>query len=308
MTPASTRYVDVAAWGGRTCAVRTTGEVDCWGMDYGDAWSFRREGTHHVAIGIDDAVAVDVGRSVCITRRGKKRAECFDARGGPVASRTPLAQLVSGGVSECALTEAGSVYCWGKNDRGQVGLKKRVYRGEITAPTQLPELSGIRQIALGGGAQSCAVSHEGEAWCWGSGADPTPKLHPLTDVRHLALGTEHGCAVVAGGSVLCWGKNDRGQLGSTGSSSHLPLQVAGVSSARQVAAGAKHSCALLDDGNAACWGDESRHEPKGVQSIELDDRATEIAAGSFHDCALLESGRLTCWGSRVPRLTESCRR
>ena len=66
----------------------------------------------------------------------------------------------------------------------------------------------------------------GVLWCWGAndfrqlgtgsalGVELRPAAAAITGVQALALGTDHGCVLLADGTVACWGKNDRGQAGN----------------------------------------------------------------------------------------------
>ena len=50
---------------------------------------------------------------------------------------------------------------------------------------------------------------------------------PLNDVKAIAECVYNTCAVVAGGKVYCWGKNDSGQL-TDAADSLLPVTVEGL--------------------------------------------------------------------------------
>ena len=86
----------------------------------------------------------------------------------------------------------------------------------------------------------------------GSGGEG-PAWHPELGV--LSSGNGHSCALLADGTVSCWGNNNNGQLGD-GSllNSSLPVAVSGVDNATAIAVGSLHSCALLADASVSCWG------------------------------------------------------
>ena len=69
---------------------------------------------------------------------------------------------------------------------------------------------------------------------WGDGTTterhvPTP-VPGLADVVALALGTNHSCALLLGGSVNVWGFNKWGELGDgTTADHHTPEPVPGLS-------------------------------------------------------------------------------
>ena len=125
----------------------------------------------------------------------------------------------------------------------------------------------------------------------------------------IVAGGLHTCAVLADGSVKCWGQNDHGQLGDgTTTDSSAPVTVSGVSNAIGLALGYSHSCALLADGSVECWGSNSNGQlgngtttdhgtPVAVSGITT---AQSISAGGDDTCALLggaSSGQVQCWGS-----------
>ena len=110
----------------------------------------------------------------------------------------------------------------------------------------------------------------------------------------IAAGLWHTCALLAGGTVDCWG--------DTGSS--WPVAVSGIANATQITAGDHHTCALLAGGRIDCWGDNRYGElgngttndsstPVAVSGIT---NATQITAGYEHTCALLAGGTVDCWG------------
>ena len=72
--------------------------------------------------------------------------------------------------------------------------------------------------------------------------------HPRTPVASVAAGFFHTVALLADGSVACWGYNDFGQC-------DVPDGI-GTSDnpATSIAAGYYHTVALLADGSVACWG------------------------------------------------------
>jgi alpha-tubulin suppressor-like RCC1 family protein len=112
------------------------------------------------------------------------------------------------------LRRAGQVACWGDNAAGQLGGGARGEK-KTYAPVAMAGLAQVGEIALGG---------------------------------------SHGCARLTTGRVVCWGGNDKGQLGASGSSRTSPVAVRGVDDALSIATGAKHSCAARKKGDATCWG------------------------------------------------------
>ncbi len=202
----------------------------------------------------------------------------------PPASRPTLAV---GGDHSCAL-RGGKVECWGSNWGGELG------------------------IGVSSGPQSCDMVACSLA--------PVAVTGSSSPVDAVAAGAGETCALIAGGTVACWGANDLGQLGDGSTSgpelcpgqlpcSTTPGVVAGVTGATAVATNGIEACAVLSSGAVECWGNNLGGEvgsgtvvsgntvspvPAMVSGLTL---ATAVALGSDYACALLRDGTIQCWGS-----------
>jgi alpha-tubulin suppressor-like RCC1 family protein len=142
----------------------------------------------------------------------------------PVTSLSSGVQAIAvGGLHSCALTTAGATQCWGSNVFGQLGDDTTISR---TTPVPVIGLgSGVQAVAAGD-THTCAVTMTGALRCWGSNilgelGDGTTiqRLTPVavtgsgSGVQAVAAGRHNTCALSTGGVVLCWGRNDAGQLG-----------------------------------------------------------------------------------------------
>lgn len=138
-----------------------------------------------------------------------------------------------------------------------------------------------------------------------AGACPADAL--VTGTCDVAGGAAHSC-VVRSGSVLCWGKNDSGQLGDASVvESHQPVPTLNITNALSVAAGEDHTCALISDGSVSCWGEGTSGQlgdgspqmssvPVAVSGIS---DAIAIDLGFDHSCALHADGTVSCWGDNA---------
>jgi alpha-tubulin suppressor-like RCC1 family protein len=241
--------------------------------------------------------------------------------------------LSSGGSHACALTDEGAAWCWGSNDRGQLGSATGESCDGAPCSTHGVEVPGGPFTALAAGwKHTCALDGQGTAWCWGSnergelgtGADgdsPIP-VTVATDatIASLDSGWWQTCGVTQEGQVLCWGMNSQGQLGIPGSASpdsctgggcsRLPVLVEGLPSVASVSSGLAHTCALTGAGVAWCWGWNAFSQltdelPEGAGNVPPSPLSTgpwaSISAGAVHSCAVTGTGSAFCWGGvRVP--------
>ena len=141
--------------------------------------------------------------------------------------------------------------------------------------------------------------------------------------RAITAGDRFTCAILADGSVRCWGRNREGQLGlgdqvdrgtAPDQMSTLPAVDLGTGhTATAIAAGTKHVCALLDDATVKCWGrnldgalgqvtghtlgDDPGEMGDALPPINLPLPATAISAGGDTSCAILVDATLRCWGT-----------
>jgi alpha-tubulin suppressor-like RCC1 family protein len=126
------------------------------------------------------------------------------------------------------------------------------------------------------------------------------------DGSRMSGGSEHSCAVLEGGSAVCWGRNWAGQLGDGSyGESWTPVQVTSIANAIGIDGGYAHSCAVLSSGLVECWG-LNNHGQLGdgtnnisntpVPVLGISD-GTAISAHEMFSCGVLSSGSVSCWGN-----------
>ena len=208
-------------------------------------------------------------------RYGQLGVGAFDttapySRAAPtIVSGVPaLAALADGFYHSVGLAADGSVWTWGYNNYGELGI----------------------------GAFDTVAPY---------GRSVPAKIASFTGVIAVAAGTNHSLALKSDGTVWAWGWNSSGQLGDgSGTNQSVPVKVYGLTNAVAIAAGGVHSLALLADGSVMAWGGNSYGElGDGATSNRLTPvrvwTATAIACGQYHSLAMQADGSLTAWGSNA---------
>ena len=278
------KAVGITAGQWHTCALLQGGGVACWGKNLsgqtGDGKAF---GNYSLArASVLPAKATD-----------------FDVGNGHV----------------CASLASGKMMCWGLNQFGQVGDGSKEMKA---SPAEVPLADG-NVISVGlGGEHTCAVQSNGAAHCWGhnkwgrlgDGTEqdrltPWPVAGLNTGVVAIAAGLKGSCALLADGSIKCWGSPG---VGKGGAPPLAPQIVKGLGGgAKAISVGGTHACALLASGSVQCWGLDS-YGALGTGSVVgayllpsqvkgLLSGVSALSAGYSHSCAVLANGAVKCWGA-----------
>jgi len=330
------RFVEVTAGENHTCALGITGALYCWGkndkgqLGLGDLIERLEPTPVEEAAGWETVAAG--WKHTCAQKRDNTTwcwgdngdgalgtGDLVTPQSAPVANvggDDKWLQIDLGNGDSCAVDRSGGLWCWGKNDRGQLGLgdaEVRVLPEAISAPEVL-----WREVSAGE-HHTCGVDWEGGLWCWGDNADGRLGLSDETDratptrvaaeqgwVR-TSTGGGHTCAVDTGGTLYCWGRNTDGEVGAGPDSGDAILEPAPAFTSLRWAGlglGDRHSCAVAQDGTLWCWGRNDKGqlglgdiEPRlSPEQVGTASDWARVSAGKRHTCALRSSGALFCWG------------
>jgi alpha-tubulin suppressor-like RCC1 family protein len=152
-------------------------------------------------------------------------------------------------------------------------------------------------------------------------ADGLCGISNCTTVLQTTAGGDFVCALLADGTVRCWGGNDYGVLGYDPfnfPSSLTPTPMPNIGGVIAIGAGSGHMCAVLASGAVECWGgngdgqlgngftDGNPHPSPvpvclsgaGVGCTPLTN-ATAVFGGATDSCAIANGGHVYCWGNNV---------
>ena len=165
--------------------------------------------------------------------------------------------------------------------------------------------SGGQPYSSGGSGAGGVAGSGGVSGSGGTSAVVTVSPSPQT----VAAGAIHTCTIRAGGTVMCWGANDRGQLGDGAGAPDAvcrttPVAVPGLTGVVSLSAGLAHTCALRTDATVVCWGDnyygQVGNDGSSGQSTPTEvaglPPVTAIRAGQSQTCAVTAGGSVKCWG------------
>ncbi|WP_372735867.1 RCC1 domain-containing protein [Nocardioides sp.] len=271
-----------------TCALRTSGEVYCWGqgafgkLGYGDGSS----------VGDDETPAEQ----------------------GPVALGSAAAEVSVGGSHTCVLMPGGTVRCWGQGLHGALGYGNDDGVTSAAAAGDVPVGGSVVSLSTGG-MHTCAVLTTGGVRCWGNGDDgrlgygdtdaigngtvigkETPAAAgnvPLGGLaRAVSAGSGHTCAILTTAAVRCWGYGLYGRPGYAHTNNVGDGTTPGYetpAAAGDVAVGGNalalnannHTCAVLSDATLRCWGHGNAGKlGYGVPVVGIGDNETPASAGA----------------------------
>jgi alpha-tubulin suppressor-like RCC1 family protein len=259
-TPAPlTGVASIVAGHRHNCAIKTNGEVWCWGQG-------------------------NVGQLGTGTSNSNSAIKATFPMG------TVIKQVSLFGRGGCALDSTNQVWVWG-NDGGSHGRWGDTTSGGTKTPTQVPSLTNVVSVSCNGG-HLCALKDDKTVYCWGknqagqtgngdSSVDPVTAptkvkasaTDDLSDVEEVVTGTRSTCVRKTDKTLWCWGENKKGVLGiNTTTDALYPTQVVTadgmpLTNATAISAGKRHYCAMVGAGaRAYCWGNNHK-SPAGIPRL-----------------------------------------
>lgn len=275
-----------------SCALTQAGAVKCWGANHrgklGDGGSADSSTPVQVSGLTSGVVDIEANPADTCALKDDHTLWCWGSNndgtlGDGTSNHSNVPKQVAGlpavaslapsqieAFSRCVVTTGGAVWCWGRNNVGQ----------------------------LGGGAPAGFHGLPVAVATLGSG------------VAAVSFGNAHGCALKTNGAVVCWGWNDYGQVGKGGfdtASAPTTLTALAGDTVVSVVAGGIHSCAVLANGTAKCWGSNIGFAlGRGGSTSDFADLPlpvtvvssgiTAMVGGTYSSAAIRSGGRILAWG------------
>jgi alpha-tubulin suppressor-like RCC1 family protein len=285
--PSTVKVVSFAAGGGFAIAATTNGLVYTWGSNFDGA--------------LGDGTTTDNPTPTLVN----------------LPAGVQITKVAAGADFALALASDGTVYVWGTNSFGQLGIGTTV---NSFTPVQVNSLTDISSIHAGA-TFAYAIDGDGVLHAWGRndgnqlGDGTTVQRRTAVtislpaDVTTVSAFDSYSLARLANGDVYGWGYNGSGELG-TGNTNNSAVPVkalmpSGVSIV-DVGAGSSSGYAVADNGDLYSWGYNTNgalgngtnvnSETPALASTPSGVRFVSVDGGSSNGMAVTESGAIYAWG------------
>lgn len=275
-------WKEISAGGNHSLAIKTDGSLWSWGDNF---WGQVGDGTY----GNQRKAPVKIG-----TANNWK-------------------SISSGRTFSLATRSDGTLWSWGDNFNGQLGIASSV----AFAPVQV-DASTDWEVIAAGGYHSVAIKTDHSLWSWGDNSEgqlgdgtTTKRTAPIrigtaNDWQLVASVYQHTMAIKNDGSLWAWGDNYFGELGDGSYIDKLVPTRIGTSVWKSVATGISSTVGTKSDGTLWSWGwiiggigqiNENTHQVPTVLSSGTD--WSSVSSGDYHAFAFTLNGSLWAWGDNT---------
>jgi alpha-tubulin suppressor-like RCC1 family protein len=215
---------------------------------------------------------------------------------------------------QLALQTNGTLWSWGVNNNGQLGLGNLTY---YSSPKQIGALTNWLTISAGY-QYALAIKTDGSLWAWGNGgygrlglgdvlnrSSPT-QVGALTDWLRVANGYANSLAIKTDGTLWVWGGGFSGGLGLGNTTNYSsPKQVGSLTTWSKLSGASYGGTAIKTDGTMWAWGNGGYgqlgdgsvvNKSSPIQVGALTTWLSVSAGYSNHKAAIKTDGTLWMWG------------
>lgn len=224
-------------------------------------------------------------------RLGNGQAAVHESAPIQIGSLTTWTNFISLNVSDFALKNDGTLWVWGSNSAGILGLGT-ASSAKVSSPTQLGSLTTWTS-KVAGSSHVSAIKSDGTLWAWGEGGNgglgngdviyrSSPvQIGSLTTWESSAVGNNRTHAIKTDGTLWAWGKNTFGGLGLEDAVKRSsPVQMGSLTTWAKVTAASNWGGAIKDDGTLWMWGYNGRGELGQGNTINT---SSPVQVGSLTD-------------------------
>lgn len=280
------------------CAIRTNGSLSCWGIDeYGQ-------------LGNGDQNDLYKASPTASTSASSWKAL---STGGSDQFATQSGQA-------CAIRSDDTIWCWGANDLGQLGIG--TIGGFRTTPTSLSGGGTWKQVASSHRSHTCAIKSDDTAWCWGyddlgqlgngatAGTQTSPSAVSGGDTwKKITAGAYMSCGIKSDDTLWCWGADTTGQLGNGAVAGNQisPSAIDGGGTWKDVSASHQFACGIKSDNTLWCWGTDGFGQlgnGAALTANQISPTAVtgggtwkSVSVGAYYTCGIKTDETAWCWGS-----------
>lgn len=330
-----TSYTATSSPGGITGTLNQAGSgtITVTGLTSGTNYTFTVTATNAVgtsaASAASNSITTDVPRQLWVSGRnnfgqlGLGDSGAYTDRSSPtqVGTLTNWAVTDGGERFTVAVKTDGTLWTWGRNTSGQLGLGNSGNYYNYSSPKQVGSLTGWSKVSSGY-AFTLSVKTNGTLWSWGQNdnagplglGDTTSRSSPvqvgaLTTWAEVAAapGNNHSMGLTTGGTLFAWGRNNYGQSGLGNTTDYSsPKQVGALTAWSKISKGTTFSAAIKTDGTLWSWGynrggqlglgnTTDYSSPKQVGG--LTNWSAISGNGQSHFLAVKTDGTLWSWGN-----------
>lgn len=232
-----------------------------------------------------------------------------------IGALTTWEYVSSNNSSTAAIKNDGTLWTWGRNDVGQLGIGLTGAANSRSSPVQVGALTDWATVSMGSStaARVAAIKTNGTLWAWGQSTvgdgfaiqrSAPIQIGVLTDWAQVSAGGDSFAAVKTNGTLWTWGDNTLGQLGRNNIiATSSPVQVGALTSWRQSSVFGRKVFATRTNNTLWSWG-ENDNGSLGQNTGATVHRSSPVQIGALTNwlyvsgtAALKTDGTLWSWGT-----------
>ena len=230
-------------------------------------------------------------------------------------------QISTGGSAALAVKTNGTLWSWGLNTGGQLGVSGALVYPARSSPAQVGANTNWSRVSVGG-VSALAVKTDGTLWAWGTNTNGqlgtnnvTSTNSPVqigagTNWNKIAVGTTHSLATKTDGTLWAWGGNASGALGlglATADNRSSPVQIGVATNWNLIKVSTSYAACVIatkTDGTLWSWGNglvgQLGHNDRVYRSVPAQVGSltnwNDIDIRNRAAIASRTDGRLFAWG------------